>query len=541
MASHCSSRTPACRRCGTDAEGPAGTAGPRGIIIPVVAFLFFVMSGICFGMIMMAQAHMNMTRFRKFSLLLDYASENGAKSGFHRLLSLVSERTAPAAIDIALVDGLRDGTESGFAGLLDVLNPGLVQLGTEGESGDFRWRSTTGFSRQGLTDNGTCLKVIVRFDVRAAGKFSSFPAERGSSIEGELEMLAGRIPLSSIPLSLSRDMSASELDACLDENNVKISGPGGSLAGISGTAAAGTDNGAALTDRYEAVARGLGLKLFKPQDVGTAALRAILGLEASNDPVPDGVYPVDTDLGFTSVFIQGDLTELILAIDGDEQVILFRMEAGDWCLRSKPGLGLSEFSGADGIRQFDTSFGGYIIVNGSIDSLCGGHVAEDGSITPAGDEDLPSILNGTGLTIVSSEEVNITSSLIVQGAEWRNGFPYLENSLAQLAIASTGTDLLSGEERDAVISVSEGAPKKLSIQAALVSGNGTFEIRGEGKEVEIAGGLHVSGLSANGNSLAIAPDQRLLAADTGAGAILTAENYLVVSSFRPTIWKEGLE
>ena len=138
------------------------------------------------------------------------------------------------------------------------------------------------------------------------------------------------------------------------------------------------------------------------------------------------------------MFIQGDLTELILAIDGDEQVILFRMEAGDWCLRSKPGLGLAELSGADGVRQFDTSFGGYIIVNGSIDSLCGGYVAEDGSITPAGDKDLPSILNGNGLTIVSSEEVNITSSLIVQGAEWRNGFPYLENSLAQLAIESTG-------------------------------------------------------------------------------------------------------
>ena len=81
----------------------------------------------------------------------------------------------------------------------------------------------------------------------------------------------------------------------------------------------------------------------------------------------------------------------------------------------------------------------------------------------------------------------------------------------------------------------------MSIQATIVSGDGTFEIRGKGKEIEIAGGLHVSGLSANGNSLDITPDQRLLAANTGAGAILTVENYLVVSAFRPTIWKEGLE
>lgn len=541
MASLSSSRTPVYHHRVIDPARTGGAPGPRGIIIPLVAFLFFIMSGICFGMIMMAQAHMNMTRFRKYSLLLDYASENGAKSGFHRLLSLVSERTAPAAIDISLIDGLRDGSENGFTALLEALNPDAVQLGTEEESGDFSWKSTTGLSRQGLTDTGACLKVAIRFDVRAAGKFSSIQAERHSSIEGEIELLAGRIPLSSIPLSLSREMSASELDACLKENGVKILDPASPLAGISWTAATGTGSGAALTDQNEAVAGALGLKLFKPQDVGPAALRAILGLEASIDPVPDGVYPVDTGLGFTSVFVQGNLTELILAVDGDEQVILFRMEAGDWRLRSNPGLGLAEFSGIEGGRQFDSSFGGYIIVNGSIDSLCGGRVAEDGGITPAEDEDMPAILNGTGLTIVSSEKVNITSSLIVQGAEWRSGFPYLGNSRAQLAISSTGTDLLSGAECDAGISISEEAPEKVSIQATIVSGSGTFEIRGEGKEVEIAGGLHVSGLSGNGNSLAIAPDRRLLPTDTGAGAILTVENHLVVSAFRPTIWKEGLE
>ncbi len=530
MGSHSIRRTRDC--------GPKDKAGRTGFVLPMVAFLSFILSGICFGMVMMAQAHMNMVRFRKYSLLLDYASENGIKAGAGRLFSAVSAGTSPAEIDASMVDLIREGTEEGTAALIEAVNPGAIPLGTEGGADDLSWRSETLLSRQGLVEAGPCLKASIRFEIRASGWSGSFPAGHASSLEGTIEVLAGRLPLASIPLTLIGPRTASEVESCLDANNVSIMRPAGPLTGLPPHPSV-TD--VCPADPGEAIAAALGLKLFKPQDLGAAQLRAILGLEASDEPLPDGVYPVVDDLGFTSVFVQGDLLELIPAIGGDEQFILFRTETGEWLLRSDPGLGRSSFSGPEGGRSFETAFGGYVIVNGGIGSLCAGRVTDEGSVAASTDGDRPSILNGTGLTIVSSESVSITSSLIVQGAEWKNGFPFLEDSRARLTIASTGRDLVSGEERESGISVSGETPAEVKIQAAVLSGNGTFEIHGSNKSVEIAGGLHVSGLDSGGNSLAISPDQRLPVQGSGAGTIATTKNYLFVSAVRPTAWKEGPE
>ena len=61
------------------------TAVARGSVSLVVLFLFFIFSGLGLSMIYLSQVHIRMNAFRKSSLFLDYASENGLKRGLEDL------------------------------------------------------------------------------------------------------------------------------------------------------------------------------------------------------------------------------------------------------------------------------------------------------------------------------------------------------------------------------------------------------------------------------------------------------------------------
>lgn len=517
-----------------NAEGPPHRSRPRpGFAMPMVAFLSFILAGICFGMIMFVQAHVNMVRFGKFSSLADYASENGIKLGFHRLFDLASGWTGLTAVADRLPAELRSESSEGFAEALAALGPDDFPLTTAGSGGGLSWRSETGLSLDGVDDLGQFVRIRASFDIRASGSTAGAPRARSSSLKGSIEFLAGRIPLPSIPLALSGPLSDDELVSLMAANSITILKPPGSMLGL--TAAAG--EGLVPRDIPSLLAEALDMNVFKPQEMSAARLRAALGLEVSGDPIPDGVYAVNDDLGLRGVFVQGNASAVIPAVDGQSQAVLISTDAGDWVLRYSPGLGTSSLTGPDGTRSFDTVCDGYLIINGAVASLGGGYVSSDGDVLAAPGSSAPSILNGAGLTIVSSAAIDISSSLVLQGAERVEGFPYLKNTEAQLVICSAGSDLISGEARDGTISIDEDAPSDLKLQGSLTSAGGAFEVQGRGKTVEIAGGVHVVSISCGGNALRLAADVRLTT--TAGGALTTRSCFLGVSGFRPTVWKEG--
>jgi hypothetical protein len=154
------------------------------------------------------------------------------------------------------------------------------------------------------------------------------------------------------------------------------------------------------------------------------------------------------------------------------------------------------------------------------------------------DGEAPSVLSGVDLTIVSSDKVTISSHLILQGVRWQDGVPYAKDSQAQLVIYSAGRDVVSGEALGGGIAVGEGAPSDLKLQASITAASGGFTIEGAGKEVQVLGALHATDFSGNGNTLAIARDERAAAGQFPENAPLTAETQLVFTSLRVLAWKE---
>jgi hypothetical protein len=264
-----------------------------------------------------------------------------------------------------------------------------------------------------------------------------------------------------------------------------------------------------------------------------------VGLEPSNDPVPDGVYLIQDDLGLGGVFVQGDVEELVTAIDGPFQVISFRAEAGEWVLRFSPALGQTFFAAPDTSRFYDLVPAGIIAVNGKIGSLGGGTMDASGRVVMAGGEAAPSILAGVSLTILSSEGVTISSHLISQGVRWQDGIPYVKDGSSQVVIYSTGMDFLERTTAEGGISIAEGAPDNLTLQASLVAGGTGFAFKGKGKAIEVLGGIQAVDYTSEGNTLRISPDRGLAEGRSLPGnAPLSTEPMLYVSSFKVREWKE---
>ena len=517
-------------------ERPEGAPpGNAGTISLVVIFLFFIFSGLGLGMIAMSQLHLKMNAWRKFSSLLDCASENGIKRGLEDLEDWLGSCGPVIPVSAGRVDDFRENPRAAFPLLLeDALGAGFPRLFQETADG-LNWESLSTCGLQSVEDRGSYFRIQAGLRIDSSGAMDRLRPRRSSTLEGTLGILAGRLPLPSIPLLINKEMTAAEKAGFLKANGISLVSKDGNLLEPQ---LAATGQAVIPHDASALAAKALDVKIFTPQDLSPARLRAALGLEASEDPVPDAVYLIKTDLGLGGIYVQGSADEVVLAIDGDSQLIVFRLEAGEWSIKFNPSRSQTEFRTPEGVFSYPYVPLGIIIVNGEIRSLGGGTVDNAGVVSMLEDQEIPSVLSGVGLTIVSSDRITLSTHLILQGVRWQNGIPYIKEPQTQLVIFSTGQDFLSQAELEGGIAVEKGAPDELKLQASLTAGHGDFEIGGSGKTVEILGALHTTGYSGNGNSLRIAPDGRRAAGDLNENAPVMAAPVLSVYSLRLLAWIE---
>jgi len=499
-----------------------------------VLLLFVVFSGLGLAMLHASGLYLKINGFRKFTVLLDYASENGLKRGLRDLTEWLESAGPLAAVPAERLEGLRTRPETEFPLLLeDALGAAFPRVLEESFDG-MTWesRATCGFG--GLTDMGGYFRISGALLIEATGGLSRVEPRRASVLEGSLGLLAGRLPLPAIPLFIRKDLSEGQKAAFLGENGIRFQSKPGEILKPGLSAAA---EGVLPGDMSTAVGKALNIGIFKPEDLTPARLREALGLEPSTDPVPDGVYLIRNDLGLGGVFVQGDVEEMILAISGDAQFIAFRADGAAWILEFSPARSRTVFRTPEGDFAFDLVPLPIVIVNGKIESLGGGFVAGDGQVEMADDGERPSVLDGVNLTIVSSDKITLSSHLILQGVRWQDGVPYVKDSQAQLVIFSAGRDVVSGEELDGGIAVGEAAPSDLKLQASITAAGG-FAIEGSGKDVQVLGALHANDYSGNGNTLAIVRDERAMAGEFPENAPLTAAPQLAFFSLKVLVWKE---
>jgi len=514
-------------------HAPGGRKGSISIIVTLI-FLSFAILGM--GMLLLSQVHLRAGAGRKNSALLDYAAENGIKRALDDIDAALTSRATLIEVTAGWMFELRtDALLGGIKIVEELFGWSLPRLARETWE-EMNWESVTACSPDRTEDREDFLSINYRFWIDSQGKLTNFRPKRASQCDASLHVLAGRLPLPCIPLLLNKEVDAGTENDFLSSSGISFraaprSGPTARLEII--------ETPVIPTDATPLLGKALRLGLFRPEDLDAASVRRAAGLEPSNDPVPDGVYLIQDDLGLGGVFIQGDVEEIVTAIDGEFQVISFRTKDGEWVLRFSPALSRTFFAAPDASQSYDLVPAGIIAVNGKIGSLGGGALDASGSIVMAKDDAVPSILAGVSLTILSSEGVTISSHLISQGVRWQDGIPYVKDGSSQLIIYSTGKDFLERTTVEGGISIAEGAPENLTLQASLVAGGTGFSVQGKGKAIELMGGIQAVDYTSEGNTLTISPDRRLAEGRSlPANAPLSSEPMLYVSFFKVLEWKE---
>lgn len=508
-----------------------------GSILIVTAFLFLAFGTLALGMIFISRAYLKIGGQEKHSRLLEYGAENGVKEGLHHLVSSIARISWPAVLSEERYSALKN----------DALGSGLV-LAEEaaglsfpvelfGREEKLMWRSRIGCQNQAVIEQEGFVLTRFGLPIEAEGKLDGLSFFRAASLGVRLEVLAGRIPLAAIPFLLDRNLSAEEQDDFLEDNRISFSP---SSKGLIPPQLSSSDAGLIPQDATPLLEKALDIEIFRPQDIPAARLRSVLGLEESQDPVPEGVYLIRNDMGLGGIYVRGDVEEVIAAIEEDFQVLSFRMEIGHWILKYSPSQSRTIFRSPENEEEFNLVPLGIIIVDGEVRSFGGGIVDDEGSVRLIPDQEVPSLLSGINLTLVASGEITITSHLLQQGISWQDGIPYIRNERAQVVIFSTGRDLWSGDTREGGIIISGDGPQDLKVQADLSAGGRGLVVEGTDNTLRLLGSVQATEYSSSGRRLELTPWAPSI--DRNGRPFfgpLTTQPVLLVSRISAADWKEG--
>lgn len=472
----------------------------------ITVFVYCLFSTLGLGLIYISQVYLKFGALKKNLMLVAYASENGVKRGFGSIAEMAAGRTAPVVCTEEHYALLRGDTQAGKTGVVEEALGHVFPLLIEETAGDESWRSSVDFSLSSFGSSGDYWLADFRGTIASEGRLLNLAPKKAASLDVSLKILAGHIPLAYFPILITGNLSPEEKGDFLQNRNIAIIPPAKRRAypGLNFAEAA------IMPENVDPLLKkALAVKIMSPAKLTRAELRSALGLEMVNEPVPEGIYLISGDMGLGGIYVQGDVDELILAVDGGFQVISFRRGEEAWILKFNPSQGKTFFITPTETREFDRVPLGIVMVNGCIRSLGGGIVDAAGQIELMTNLAIPCVLQGVTLSIVSADQVTLTSHLIQQGVKWLDGIPYLKDSTSQLMIYADGRDFIEGTEKNGKIFIDPGAPAEMKIQATLAARN-SIEIQGARKTIAMTGGFQTGDLIMNGNALKIAPDERLL-------------------------------
>ncbi len=502
----------------------------------VSVFLFMIFSTLGLSMLYFTGIYLRISAYKKNSTLLDYASENGIKQGFNQLLGSLAQ--SPSLVFLSpeeLSEFWTDAQNQGVRTAEKLIGQKLP-LQTAQDWENLGWKSTTNFSFDQIEESKDYFKAVYRASIFSEGKIKNFNHTRKSSFEAALGIFAGHIPLPLLPILIDKESEPGQKEPFLEKNKITLTP---SMKNLIPQQTIHSEGDLLPKDAHAQLEKALKIKFFSPFDLSNRILRIALGLEESNEPIPEGVYLIKDDLGLGGIYVQGDLEEMVLAIEEGFQVVSFLKEEACWMLKYNPQKSQTIFVTPEETQSYDLSPRGIIIVKGKIQSLGGGVIEPSGLAVLVTEEEIPSILKGINLTIISSDRITLSSHLIHQGVKWMDEVPYAKDSSSQLNIFATGQDILGNVESEGKIVIDENSSDELKIQASLTATGEGFSIEGENKTVHILGSLQVSDYSSHDNALHLTFDERLLEVDElTQDAPLTEKPVLFLSFLKPLEWRE---
>lgn len=465
---------------------------PPGSALIVCLLVMAVLMTLGTGLLVNSRLFLQTHGLRRMMRLTAIAAENGIKQAWNRVELKAGEILPEAEINQEFFQSFKLAPESNG---LEIIRP-LLEAGSSGRMDNFSglgWETFITAGLAGMYSDDHYLKATFGFNIKSTGRVQGFGGARVEELKCELTLLAGYLPLNLVPALVNEDGIQKEALSRVSVQNLQP--------GIAPAAGLKTVSpGFIPDDALSLLARGL--KLLKPGSLPNWLLRQALGLEPGNEPIPDGVYLVQDNLGPGGVYVQGDLTRLLLGIDGGFQLVQFQQAEKVWLLRFNPSTARTSFINPSGCMDFDQLPTPVIMINGRVLELATG--CPDGSGFLKSDAgETPAFLSGLKLTIVCSRKITLTSSLFSDGLDRQEGIPYLRSRQSQLIIWSTGKDFQSTEPAEGGISLLGHPEQSVAVEASLVAGGRGLSIETGADQVHLIGSLSASSLDPGGTEIVI--------------------------------------
>jgi hypothetical protein len=500
-----------------------------GSVLVICCLLMALFTTLGLGLLLNAQMFFEVQVARKMNRLNSYACENGAKEVIGQVVSWADEFSGGEIEENRFQDLktlLTSGNQTQLVLLDSVLNSAAVSQ--TDEFSRLAWETLPTARLARIDDYGPYLKTTYELTIKAAGKVEGFRWEKAEQVGLVITFFLGKLPLDRLPLAVAREGLKKE-----DEQNIKITRlvPNN----LKQEKIIRPEKDILPDDALPLLARGL--KLFRPDGLPNWLLRQALGLSPGNEKVPDGVYLVKDEAGPGGLYVQGNLDELLLGLDGDFQLIQFRQKDRRWLVRfspKKPGL---EFFAPEGKEELEQSLVPVIMVNGRIDSLAAGQKNLSGWLEPEENPDRPAYLSGFRLTLVCSGKINITSNLLAEGLNFRDGIPYFREKQSQLIIWSTARDFQTQESVDGGIDLVGQKADVLKVAANLIAGGEGLKIKGLATEAEIVGTLSARAVDLGPKKLSLFVPEPLSEESSNELSVYSAENLLFLNEIKMKDWR----
>lgn len=508
----------------------------QGSITLLSLFIFFVFCSLGMGMLLMSQIYTKISAYKKDTILLNYASENGIKQGYAFLMDRISGQSSPILLSDFEMETLKEDTLLGGTHIIEKLVGMEIPLYRTSSWKWMSWESQTKWALNHMEIEEKSFQAEFAVFIESQGILQNFKHIKTSTLNLEMEIFSGYLPLAKFSFLLDQDLTPEQKSDFIALNSVEFMPSAENK--LPPQIVFSGDNILPQT-AVPQIEKALKINLFQPQSLPVSQLRQALGLEPTEEPIPEGVYLIQDDFGLGGIYVQGDCDELILAIEGDFQVLSFRIGDRVWILKFSLNPQNTQFITPEETQFFDNIPEGIVIVNGDIHSLGGGIMNSSGQAELVFDEEIPSLLNGVNLTFISSDTVTISSHLIQQGLKWQEGIPYIKESISMLNIFATGQDFFSETKKAGQIVIDSDAPQNLVINASLTASGDGFLIEGKDKTVQLLGGLQTANYTSNGNTLKVKLDERFIdESDLLIHTPKTSHPVLTISSLKIRDWNE---
>ncbi|MGB9893401.1 MAG: hypothetical protein ACPLRA_03230, partial [Candidatus Saccharicenans sp.] len=328
------------------------------------------------GLLINSRIFLQTQGFRKLVRLCDYAAENGIKQALNQIQTGIENNFAELEIEESQVNELREKLRSGQ---LPIIRPLIEQaaLSIQDDISGMSWQTSADSHPSEIFFDDHYVKATFGLNIKSAGRVQGFSGKRSEELQFELTLMAGHLPLNQLPAVVEKEGLD---DQVINQLSISSRDPANlapkQLKSVSGSFI--PDDALPLISR--------GLKILRPEKLPNWLLRQALGLELSNESVPEGVYLIHDDLGLGGIYVQGDLDELLFGPDNGFQLIQFRQEDKLWLLKFNPATQSTYFFSAESCQEFNELPIPIIMINGQVKSLASGKPDSSEYLIPSYDE-----------------------------------------------------------------------------------------------------------------------------------------------------------